>query len=118
MASTKVERLNEDIKKELISIISRMKDPRLECLWTVMRVETSPDLTNAKVYLSVLEGDEACKKAIEALTKGQGFIRGELSKKLHIRRSPEFVFVKDDGAAYAQKIDEILRNINKDDNKD
>lgn len=117
MASTKAERLNEDIKKELISIISRMKDPRLECMWTVMRVETSPDLTNAKVYISVLEGDEACQKAITALTKGQGFIRGELSKRLHIRRSPEFVFIKDDGAAYAQKINEILRNINSNDNE-
>ena len=58
MASNKAERLNEDIKRELISIVSQMKDPRLECFWTIMRVETSPDLTNAKVYMSVLESDE------------------------------------------------------------
>ena len=111
MNSTKVERLNEDIKKELISIVSQMKDPRLDCFWTIMRVETSPDLTNAKVHISVLDGDEACKYAIKALTKAQGFIRGEVSKRLHIRRSPEFTFVKDEGAAYAQKIDDILREI-------
>ena len=108
MNSTKVERLNEDIKKELISIVSQMKDPRLDCFWTIMRVETSPDLTNAKVHISVLDGDEACENAIKALTKA---IRGELSKRLHIRRSPEFTFVKDEGAAYAQKIDDILREI-------
>lgn len=113
MSSTKAERLNEDIKKELISIISGMKDPRLDCFWTIMRVETSPDLTNAKVHISVLEGEEACKNAIKALNNAQGHIRGELSKKLHIRRSPEFAFVRDEGAAYAQKIDEILRDINK-----
>ncbi len=115
MASAKIERLNEDIKRELISIISRMKDPRLDCFLTVMRVETSPDLTNAKVHISVLEGDEACDNAIKALKNGQGFIRGELSKKLHIKRSPEFVFVKDEGAAYAQKINEILKDINNND---
>ena len=115
MASTKAERLNEDIKRELISIVSQMKDPRLECFWTIMRVETSPDLTNAKVYMSVLESDEKCEAAIKALNKGQGFIRGELSKRLRIKRSPEFLFVKDDGAAYAQKINEILRDINKND---
>ena len=115
-SSAKVERLNEDIKRELILIVNRMKDPRLDCFLTIMRVETSPDLTNAKVHISVLEGDEACDNAIKALTKAQGFIRGELSKRLHIRRSPEFVFVKDDGAAYAQKIDEILRGIKENDN--
>ena len=116
MASTKVERLNEDIKRELISIVSQMKDPRLDCFLTIMRVETAPDLTNAKVHISVLEGDEACENAIKALKKGRGFIRGELSKRLHIKRSPEFTFVKDEGAAYAQKINEILRDINKNDN--
>ena len=116
MASTKVERLNEDIKRELISIISQMKDPRLDCFLTIMRVETAPDLTNAKVHISVLEGDQACEDAIKALKKGQGFIRGELSKRLRIKRSPEFAFVKDEGAAYAQKINEILRDINKNDN--
>ena len=116
MASTKVERLNEDIKRELISIVSQMKDPRLDCFLTIMRVETAPDLTNAKVHISVLEGDQACEDAIKALKKGQGFIRGELSKRLRIKRSPEFAFVKDEGAAYAQKINEILRDINKNDN--
>ena len=116
MASTKVERLNEDIRRELISIVSQMKDPRLDCFLTIMRVETAPDLTNAKVYISVLDGEEKCDAAIKVLNKSQGFIRGELSKRLRIKRSPEFTFVKDEGAAYAQKINEILRDINKNDN--
>ncbi len=115
MSSTKAERLNEDIKIELINIISQMKDPRLDCFWTILRVETSPDLTNAKVHISVLEGEEACNNVIKVLTKAQGHIRGEMSKHLHIRRSPELTFVRDEGAAYAQKIDEILREIKKND---
>lgn len=114
MASTRGERLNEDIKREIISIIALMKDPRLQCFLTVMRVETSPDLTNAKVYISVLDGDDKCEAAIKVLNKSQGFIRGELSKRLHIKRSPEFNFVKDDGAAYAQRINDIIRTINND----
>ncbi len=118
MASNKAERLSEDIKRELISIVSQMKDPRLDCFWTIMRVETSPDLTNAKVYMSVLGSEEETQGVLKALNKGQGFIRGELSKRLHIRRSPEFLFVKDGGAEYAQKINEILRGINKNDVND
>ena len=115
MASTRSERLNEDIKREIIAIISQMKDPRLQCFLTVMRVETAPDLTNAKVYISVLDGEEKCEAAIKVLNKSQGFIRGELSKRLRIKRSPEFVFVKDDGAAYAQRINDLIRTINNDD---
>ncbi len=114
MASTRNERLNEDIKREIISIISQMKDPRLDCFLTVMRVETAPDLTNAKVYISVLDGEDKCEAAVKVLNKSQGFIRGELSKRLHIKRSPEFNFVKDDGAAYAQRINDIIRDINND----
>lgn len=116
MSSAKNERLNEDIKKELISIVSNMKDPRLDCFWTIMRVETDPDLTNAKVHVSVLGSEEVAKDCIKALNKAQGHIRGELSKRLHIRRSPEFVFVKDEGAAYARHIEDILREIKKNDN--
>ena len=116
MSSEKNERLNEDIKKELISIVSDMKDPRLDCFWTIMRVETAPDLTNAKVHVSVLGSEEVAKDCIKALNKAQGHIRGELSKRLHIRRSPEFVFVKDEGAAYARHIEDILREIKKNDN--
>ena len=66
MASTRSERLNEDIKREIIAIISQMKDPRLQCFLTVMRVETAPDLTNAKVYISVLDGEEKCDAAAGA----------------------------------------------------
>ena len=117
MSSTRVERLNGDIRKELMSIISTMKDPRLQCFLTIMRVDCDPDLTSAKVYLSVLDGEEATQNAIKALQKGQGYIRGELSKRLKIRRSPVFVFIKDDGAAYAQKINEIIRGINENDKK-
>ena len=111
MASPKNARLNEDIKKELILIIQGMKDPRLDCLWTVMRVETAPDLTDAKVYISVLGDEEKADDVVKVLNKANGFIRGELSKRLHIRRSPRFVFVRDGGAEYAQKISEILRGL-------
>ena len=118
MSSAKNARLNEDIKKELILIIGAMKDPRLDCLWTVMRVETSPDLTDAKVYISVLGDEEQASDVIKVLNKANGFIRGELSKRLHIRRSPRFVFVKDGGAEYAQKINEILKGINENGTED
>jgi len=39
-------------------------------------------------------------------------VRTEVSKKMHIRKAPRFIFVEDDGAAYAAHINELLRTLN------
>lgn len=44
--------------------------------------------------------------------KGNGHVRTEVSKKMHIRKAPRFIFVEDDGAAYAAHINELLRTLN------
>ena len=49
------------------------------------------------------------KPAIEALNRAAGHVRTEVSKKMHIRKAPRFIFVEDDGAAYAAHINELLR---------
>ena len=50
--------------------------------------------------------------AIEALNRAAGHVRTEVSKKMHIRKAPRFIFVEDDGAAYAAHINELLRTLN------
>ena len=52
------------------------------------------------------------KPAIEALNRASGHVRTEVSKKMHIRKAPRFIFVEDDGAAYAAHINELLRELN------
>ena len=52
------------------------------------------------------------KPAIEALNRAAGHVRTEVSKKMHIRKAPRFIFVEDDGAAYAAHINELLRSLN------
>jgi ribosome-binding factor A len=115
--SKKVGRLNEDIKKELILILQGMKDPRLEKFWTIMRVETSPDLSDAKVYVSVMGSDEDAEEVLKAMNGANGYIRGELSKRLHIRRSPVFKFIRDENLDYAMHIDDILHKIKDSENE-
>lgn len=105
-------RLNQDIKRELIDIVSAMKDPRLkEGLLTITRVEAAPDLSSAKVYVSVLGGQEGTKVAVEALEKAKGHVRSEIASRMHIRRSPELFFVPDDNAAYAAHINDLLKDL-------
>jgi len=79
---------------------------------TVARVDVTPDLDIPKVYVSVMGRADGPKPAIEALNRAAGHVRTEVSKKMHIRKAPRFLFVEDDGAAYAAHINELLRELN------
>ena len=115
MSQKNMGRLAQDMKRELIAIIGRLKDPRLEGgLLTVTRLDVTPDLDVAKVYVSVMGREDGPKPAIEALNRAAGHVRTEVSKKMHIRKAPRFIFVEDDGAAYAAHINELLRSLNLD----
>ena len=106
-------RMAQDMKRELIAIIGEMKDPRVNGgLLTVTRLDVTPDLDVAKVYVSVMGRPDGPKPAIEALNHSAGHVRTEVSKKMHIRKAPRFIFVEDDGAAYAAHINELLRELN------
>lgn len=105
-------RMAQDMKRELIDIISHMKDPRVTGgLLTVTRLDVTPDLDVAKVHVSVMgrEGGEA--EVIKGLNRAAGHVRTEISRRMHIRKAPRFVFVEDDGAAYAAHINELLREL-------
>ena len=107
MSQKNMGRLAQDMKREVIAIIGRLKDPRLEGgLLTVTRLDVTPDLDVAKVYVSVMGREDGPKPAIEALNRAAGHVRTEVSKKMHIRKAPRFIFVEDDGAAYAAHINE------------
>lgn len=106
-------RLAQDMKREVIGIIGQMKDPRLSGgLLTVTRLEVTPDLDQAKVYVSVLgAGAEGTAAAVQALNRAAGHVRTEVSRRMHIRKAPRFVFLPDDSAAYAAHINELLAGL-------
>ena len=99
MSQKNMGRLAQDMKREIIAIIGRLKDPRLEGgLLTVTRLDVTPDLDVAKVYVSVMGRADGPKPAIEALNRAAGHVRTEVSKKMHIRN--------------AAHINELLRTLN------
>lgn len=108
-------RMAQDMKRELIAIIGEMKDPRVAGgLLTVTRLDVTPDLDVAKVYISVMGREGGSKPVVAALNKASGHVRTEVSRRMHIRKAPRFVFVTDDGAAYVAHINEMLRGLEKD----
>ena len=115
MSEKNMGRLAQDMKRELIAIISRLKDPRLAGgLLTVTRLDVTPDLDVAKVYISVMGAPDGPAPVVEALNRAAGHVRTEISRKMHIRKAPRLVFVEDDGAAYAAHINELLKELNVD----
>lgn len=105
-------RMAQDMKRELIGIIGQMKDPRLTGgLLTVTRLDVTSDLDVAKVYVSVMNAPDGAKAVVEALNKATGHVRTEISRRMHIRKAPRFIFELDEGAAYAAHINELLSQL-------
>ena len=89
MASHRIDRTTEDIKRELTAILRELKDPRVqETMLSVVRVEVTNDLSYCTVYVSTMEGLERSKTAVQGLKSAAGFIRRELGKRLSLRHVP------------------------------
>ena len=111
MASFKIDRVQEDMLRELTAILRELKDPRITADLTVVRAELSGDMGHCKAYVSSLSGMNHAKEACRVLTKASGFIRRELFRRLDLRKSPELHFVADDSIEYASDISEKLSNL-------
>ncbi len=110
LAGHRHERVAGEIRQEISAMLAgELKDPRLAAFATVTEVRMTPDLKQAKVYVSVMGPEVEQKDTIKALTAAAGFIRRELSERLQIRRAPELMFVLDRSEEYAQRINELLR---------
>ncbi|MBR2133934.1 MAG: 30S ribosome-binding factor RbfA [Eubacterium sp.] len=96
MAGFHIDRISEDIKREIISIMRELKDPRISPMLTVVKVDVTNDLSYAKVYISAIEGIEVAKTSVKGLESAQGYIRKQLGSRLHLRKCPELRFIADD----------------------
>lgn len=119
MAGYRIDRVSEDIKREIAAIIRELKDPRVQGkLLTVVNVDVSSDASFAKVYISAMEGIEAAKTAVKGLDCATGFIRREVGKRLHLRKTPELRFIADDSIEKGMQITGMLNSIITEDNSD
>ena len=111
MASNRKGRINEELQRELSSLIRTLKDPRVQqSMVSVTKVEATGDLRYAKVYISVLDKDKS-KETLKGLKSAGGFLRREIGSRLQLRYTPELVFEEDDSIAYGAKMFELLRSL-------
>lgn len=105
----RTDRINELLREEIALMLrNEVNDPRVG-LATITAVETSPELDHARVYFTAI-GDEAEREEMQAgLASAAAFIRGQLSKRLHMRRVPELHFRYDAQLDEAARIEQLLR---------
>lgn len=112
MSGYRIDRVSEDIKREIAAVVRELKDPRVAGkLLTVVRVEVSSDASYAKVYVSAMEGIETAKEAAKGLKSATGYIRREIGKRLHLRKTPELLFVADDSVEHGMNIVKMMDDL-------
>ena len=116
MANIKIERLTHAFQEEISMILmTEIKDEDIKFV-TITGVDTTSDLSYAKVYFTVL--DETKKETtLEALNGAASFIRSKLAERVEIRHTPELKFIYDTSIEYGNHIEEIIDSINKEENK-
>ena len=111
MASNRIGRINEEIQRELSSLIRTVKDPRVTGMISVTAVNTTPDLKFCKVYVSVLDKSDV-NQVLKGLKSASGYLRRELGRALNLRNTPELTFVRDDSIDHGAHILDLLRDPN------
>lgn len=106
--SDRIRKINEMIREEAASaILERIGQ---ENFITVTVVETSPDLKRSVIWVSVM-GDET--KALEDLNANKSEIQHAITGKMATKYTPQIEFKIDHSQDYVQKIDELLKDDNK-----
>jgi ribosome-binding factor A len=112
MARRRIQRFNELIRQELSTLLlRRVRDPRLSDV-TISEVDLTADLRIARVYISILDDDEATRQEIlDSIQGAASFLRLELAHILQVRHTPELDFRLDESARYGEHIDQLLEQI-------
>ena len=110
MANYRRGRINDEVQRELASILRDVKDPRVSGAFvSVTAVDVTPDLKFAKIYYSSLMGDK--KELAKGLRAASGFIRSQIAQRLNLRITPELTFILDDSVAHGAHISKLLNSI-------
>ena len=108
--STRIDRISEEVMKALAEALRSVKDPRVQTMLSITRVDTTSDLRYAKVYVSVLE-EAREKEAMKGLKSAGGWLRRELGQRLQLRYTPELVFTLDDSLKYGAHMFDLLEKL-------
>ncbi|MEA3452757.1 MAG: 30S ribosome-binding factor RbfA [Patescibacteria group bacterium] len=112
--SERIIRLNELFKREISNILLKEESFDKNMLVTVTRVDISPELSGAKIFISVMP-EEKRKEVLDFLKKDIYHIQQELNKRLYLKKIPRIVFYEESKVEEAARIEELISKIHKND---
>ncbi len=115
MTTGRMRRVDEAIRQVIGDAVGAdLKDPRVGFV-TVTDVRTSPDLSHARVYVSVLgdpagpSGDEEREGTLEGLRSAHGYLQGRIARELRLKRTPTLEFAYDETTDRAMRLEELIQ---------
>jgi ribosome-binding factor A len=111
---SRIDRLQSQIVRELSAIILEDLKDSVPHMLTFTRVEVTRDLRQARVFFSVLKGEDTVSESIAFLKRHNGIIRKMLGKRMRIRRVPELWFEYDSSTDNVLRVNELLKKIRED----
>ena len=115
MPSNRIGRINEEILRELSALLPNLKDPRVQGMVSIIRVDTTADLRYARVYISVLGDERQLSEVLKGLKSASGYLRREVGARVQLRYTPELQFVPDDSIRRGAHIIDLLHQISQED---
>ena len=111
MSANRINRINDEIQRELSDLLRTVKDPRVQgTMISITRVDTTSDLRYTRVYVSFLQ-EERAKEAMAGLRSAAGYLRSQLGRNLGLRISPEIVWNLDDSITYGAKMLKLINSL-------
>ena len=113
MDKKRLYRLQAEIQRIVSELlIEGLKDPRIDPMTSVSKVELSNDTSVATIYFSIYGSQKTKEDTLDALENAKGYIRSRLAKVLEIRQVPELRFKIDESVEYSIEIQKILNKLN------
>jgi ribosome-binding factor A len=104
-------RVNEAVREVLsVHLAQGLKDPRIGFV-TVTAVDTSPDLRQARVYVSVLGSESEREDTLAGLRSSHGHLQAQVASELRLKRTPTLEFVYDESVDRGMRISELLDRV-------
>lgn len=112
MSTKRITAINQEIQRELSEHLRTVKDPRVQdCLISITRVETTPDLRWAKIYVSFLQSERAAE-GMKGLRSASGYMRRGLGEGLNLRYTPQLQWELDESITYGAHMLELIHSLN------
>jgi ribosome-binding factor A len=116
LAGKRAIRVGDQLLREMAELLMlKVKDPRVKGT-TLTGIHLSNDLKNAKVYYSVLGGNQAVREAQAGLDSAKGYIKREIGLRLALKYMPDIIFKHDRTLEMGDHMEKLLKNLKEDEN--